>query len=231
VKRLGVIIAIGVILAAALQVLLTQVSGDRKSVADRVKQFGQAVRARLMPAFDKVGVPYPPKGVILVGLKQERLLEVWVSANEGGYELLRTYSILGASGGLGPKLTEGDLQVPEGIYCIESLNPNSKYHLALRLNYPNEFDRAKARIDGRSNPGGDIMIHGKNCSFGCLAMGDEAAEDLFVLASETGIGNISVILSPIDFRVHSLPSNLPLLLPWTPELYRNIKENLVKLRK
>lgn len=35
------------------------------------------------------------------------------------------------------------------------------------------------------------MIHGKNCSIGCLDMGDEAAEDLFVLAAKTGIDNIS----------------------------------------
>lgn len=43
------------------------------------------------------------------------------------------------------------------------------------------------------------MIHGKRCSVGCLAMGDEAAEDLFVLAAETGIENVSIILSPVDF--------------------------------
>jgi hypothetical protein len=37
--------------------------------------------------------------------------------------------------------------------------------------------------DGRKNLGSNIMIHGKNCSVGCLAMGDEAAEELFVLAA------------------------------------------------
>ena len=55
--------------------------------------------------------------------------------------------VLGASGGLGPKLREGDRQVPEGVYSIVYLNPNSVAHLSLALGYPNAFDRAHA--DGR----------------------------------------------------------------------------------
>jgi murein L,D-transpeptidase YafK len=65
-----------------------------------------------------------------------------------------------ASGGLGPKLGAGDRQGPERIYAIESLNPNSLFHLSMRLNYPNEFDQMRAKQDGRSDLGGDIMIHG-----------------------------------------------------------------------
>jgi hypothetical protein len=61
---------------------------------------------------------------------------------------LKTYPILAGSGTLGPKLVEGDGQVPEGLYRVESLNPNSSFHLALRVNYPNEFDRAKGKLDG-----------------------------------------------------------------------------------
>ena len=44
------------------------------------------------------------------------------------------------------------------------------------------------------------MIHGSSVSVGCLAMGDPAIEELFVLAAETGLENIKVILSPVDFR-------------------------------
>ena len=69
------------------------------------------------------------------------------------------YPILAASGVLGPKLREGDKQVPEGIYGAEALNPNSKFHLSIRLNYPNTFDRRMAQSDGRTQLGGDIMIH------------------------------------------------------------------------
>jgi hypothetical protein len=49
-------------------------------------------------------------------------------------------------------------------------------------------------------------------------MGDEAAEDLFVLAAETGIENVSIILSPVDFRIRSLPADMPATPDWTDAL-------------
>jgi murein L,D-transpeptidase YafK len=105
------------------------------------------------------------------------------------------------------------------------------YHLALRVNYPNQFDKAKGKLDGREDLGCDIMIHGKDCSIGCLAMGDEAVEDLFVLAAETGIDSISVILTPVDFRTQELPVRTREVPKWTPELYASIKQELRKLKK
>jgi hypothetical protein len=61
-------------------------------------------------------------------------------------------------------------------------------------------------------------------------MGDEAAEDLFVISAITGIENISIILSPVDFRVRELPEKMPPVPPWTPLRYDLIREELVKLR-
>ena len=203
-----------------------QVLRGRETVANRVDQFGAAVRERLAPEFSRIGVAYPPDGMTFVGLKQERRLEVWVSEPP---RLLKSYPMLGASGVLGPKLREGDRQVPEGLYRIESLNPNSSYHLALRVNYPNRFDRAKGKLDTRDDLGCDIMIHGKACSVGCLAMGDEAAEELFVLAAETGLDHIAVILSPVDFRTRELPAQMPDVPSWTPELYDSVRQELLKL--
>jgi murein L,D-transpeptidase YafK len=125
-------------------------------------------------------------------------------------------------------LREGDDQVPEGIYPIESLNPNSTFHLSLRVGYPNSFDRDQAGKDGRTKLGGDIMIHGSFVSAGCLAMGDEAVEDLFVLAADTGLKNLEVIISPVDFRVGKAvppPTSLP---AWSNRLYDGIKAKLVE---
>src|SRR5207244_3968581 len=119
---------------------------------------------------------YPPAELALLAFKQERLLEVYATDKKmGGFKFVQAYPILGASGELGPKLREGDGQVPEGLYAINFLNPNSLYHLSLRVSYPNDFDRAQAKRDGRQKLGGDIMIHGSFASIGCLAMGDEAA--------------------------------------------------------
>lgn len=200
------------------------------SIADRLEEYGPAARARLKPYFQKAGIAYPPKNIVLVGLKQERLFEVWVSGDGKQFKLLRTYPILGASGVLGPKLREGDRQVPEGLYRVELLNPNSSYHLSLRVNYPNEFDLQQAKAEGRIQPGSDIMIHGKDVSIGCVAIGDPAIEEVFVLAAETGIKQVEIILAPVDFRKQAMPKQRKPLPAWTVELYKSIHEKLNQLR-
>ena len=206
------------------------IAKGRSTVAKRVAQYGPAVHARLAGDFKRVGCMYPPAKMKLVGLKKEKRLEVWVAPTNGVFALLKSYPIIGTSGGLGPKLAEGDSQMPEGIYSIDFLNPNSRYHLSLRVDYPNAYDRAKAATDGRTKLGGDIMIHGSAWSDGCLAMGDPAAEDLFVLAAETGLTNVTVILSPVDFRVRELPEKRPKVPSWAQELYAMIKQELLNLK-
>ncbi len=201
----------------------------RKSVTDRLGEFGEAARGRLKPAFDKAGVKYPPPSVKLVAVKAERVMKIYAPDNRGSNQWIRTYPVLAASGGPGPKLHEGDGQVPEGIYPIEAFNPNSLYHVSLRVGYPNEFDRAMAAREGRTNLGGDIMIHGQAVSIGCLAMGDEAAEDLFVLAADTGLQNIRVIITPVDFRAGKTVSKVLNLPGWGDELYTQIKQELAVL--
>ena len=47
--------------------------------------------------------------------KQERQLEIWIRRGDT-YEQFKTYPICAYSGGLGPKLREGDHQSPEGFY-------------------------------------------------------------------------------------------------------------------
>ena len=202
----------------------------KKSVSDRVSEFGAAVDLRIKPDFERINRKYPPEKIMLIGLKEEKLLEVWIADGTNNFQKLKTYPVLKMSGVSGPKLKEGDRQVPEGFYRIEALNPNSLFHLALRLNYPNEFDCEKAKEEGRQNPGSDIMIHGSDRSVGCLAMGDEAIEEIFVLAAETGIENISVLLSPMDFRVKEIASVFSVSPSWVVELYAGIKKEMMKFR-
>jgi len=200
-----------------------------KTVAERLTQFGDAARGRWKPYFDKAQVHYPPAGVKLVALKTEKVLQVFAVDKPGRSHWIRSYPILAASGIPGPKLAEGDGQVPEGVYPIESLNPNSRFHVALRLGYPNAFDRSQAERDGRTRLGGDIMIHGSSVSVGCLAMGDEAAEDLFVLAADTGLSNVTVIIAPVDFRKGKTVPESAAVPDWASLLYSQIKVQLVRL--
>ncbi|MFP6737130.1 MAG: SRPBCC family protein [Planctomycetota bacterium] len=201
----------------------------KKSSKERLKEYSAPVRARLQPQFEAAGVSYPPGSVVLVGLKNECRLEVYAGAAGGAPAFVCSYPVLGASGSAGPKLREGDQQVPEGIYAIEELNPNSRYHLSLRVGYPNELDRARGEMDGRDDLGGDIMIHGGDSSVGCLAMGDQAAEDLFVLAADCGCSNLKLILTPVDFRRRELPLSCWALPAWTEELYAGIRKELAEL--
>jgi hypothetical protein len=201
-----------------------------EAIAGRLAEHGEAARARLLPCFERAGVPYPPARVVLLGLKRERLLEVYAAGPGGPLRRVMRCPVLGASGGPGPKLREGDGQVPEGLYHIESLNPWSRHHLSLRVSDPNQFDREQARREGRRDLGGDIMIHGGSASAGCLAVGDPAAEDLFVLAAETGLERLEVVLSPLDFRRGGPGAEeLRGVPPWTPALYEAVRAELAKL--
>lgn len=153
----------------------------------------------LAARFASRGVGYPPQDIALVALKSEARLELWAGAADR-WTFVRSYLIRAASGRLGPKLFEGDHQVPEGVYDVTALNPSSRYHLSLRLGYPNAFDRARASEDGRNRLGGDIMIHGGAESVGCLPLGDSAIEEVFALVERIGTKRVRVVVSPLDLR-------------------------------
>jgi murein L,D-transpeptidase YafK len=185
---------------------------------------GPARREVLRADFRSAGLPYPPPELALVAFKAERRLEVW-GRGATGFARVRTYAVLAASGGPGPKLREGDLQVPEGIYRLTVLNPASSYHLSIRVDYPNAFDRRKARADGRTRLGGDIYVHGRAVSIGCLALGDAAIEELFVLAADTGLTRTRIVIAPA--MELTPPPGAP---PWTPELYALVAAELRRIR-
>jgi hypothetical protein len=203
--------------------LLPRVTGPR-TVADVVAKYGPAARARLKPHFDKAGVTWPPREIAFIVLKQERRMAVWArsgAVSSSTWKFIRNYPILAASGHAGPKLRQGDLQVPEGVYRIEHLNPMSSYHLSMKVGYPNAFDRRMAARDRRTRLGGDIFIHGRNVSIGCVALGDPAIEELFTLVAQTGHSKVKVILAPNDLRVagpvfHGTPPS------WIRDLYSTV---------
>jgi hypothetical protein len=90
------------------------------------------------------------------------------------------------------------------------------------INYPNNFDRLQASRDGRKNLGGNIFLHGKSLSVGCLAVGDRGIDQLFMLAHRVGLGHVQMIIAPNDLRV-SKPATSTFAQPrWLPELYKQI---------
>jgi murein L,D-transpeptidase YafK len=146
----------------------------------------------------------PKESPILVRIfKEESELEVWKQDTTGRFELLKVYPICRWSGDLGPKITEGDRQAPEGFYTITPglMNPNSNYYLAINTGFPNAYDRANDRH------GGFLMIHGDCSSRGCYAMTDEQIGEIYSLARESFLGGQpSFQIQAYPFRM--TPANL-----------------------
>ena len=185
----------------------------RATVAERV-----AAIAEKRPELKSVAGSAGGKLRILV-FKNERMVEL----ESPGWKEPRKYPMTGFSGRLGPKLKEGDCQIPEGVYGIEYLNPNSLFHLSLKVSYPNADDKARAKADGRTDLGGDIMIHGGSATVGCIPVGDDAVEEIFYIASTVGIENISVVIAPYDMRNGRKPELERSPLKWYPGLCREIE--------
>jgi hypothetical protein len=197
-----------------------------RTINDVIKRYSPILEPRISLMFEQVGVQYPPEQIAMFALKEEMQVELWAKDRDS-WVYIKRYDIAKISGKSGPKLREGDHQVPEGIYQVIGLNPNSKYHLSVQLNYPNVFDLKHAQLEGRNRPGSNIFIHGKAKSVGCLAMGDIAIEELFLLVERTKIQNVQVVISPSDPRkgplvpAYGQPS-------WVTQLYRDIEKEAEK---
>jgi murein L,D-transpeptidase YafK len=105
---------------------------------------------------------------------------------------IRTYRVALGFAPKGKKTSDGDGKTPEGRYTIDRRNPNSRFHRALHISYPNADDRRQAAARGVS-PGGDIMIHGlmnglgwlgkahhaRDWTLGCIALTNEEIEEVW----------------------------------------------------
>ncbi len=194
------------------------------SVAQVVARYGAAARDQLEPRCLAAGVPWPPRRVTLLAFKAERQLELWGAGRQGDYHRLATYPVLGASGQTGPKRRYGDRQVPEGCYRLTALNPESAFHLSIRVDYPNQEDRDHAQVPP-DQLGGDIYVHGGTSSVGCLAMGDAVIETLFCVVAQADAAERRILIAPCDFRRGVQPDLEP-DDPWVRDLYQRLAKAL-----
>lgn len=151
----------------------------------------------LRPALHKTGLRFGAPAYLRL-FKQESALEVWLQASDGRFRLFKTYPVCAWSGSLGPKLRQGDHQAPEGFYDVgkSQLNPQSRFHLAFNLGFPNAYDRANGRT------GDFLMVHGNCVSIGCYAMGDAAIEEIYTLVTA------ALTHGPTSVPVHIFPFRL-----------------------
>ena len=127
--------------------------------------------------------------VLIRTFKKEAEFEIWKMKADGRYALLRTYPMCRWSGQLGPKVREGDRQVPEGFYRITpgQMNPNSAYYLSFNVGYPNAYDRAW------NHTGGSIFVHGACSSAGCFSMTDKQIDEIYGVARDGFAGGQQAI--------------------------------------
>ncbi|MDE2363088.1 MAG: murein L,D-transpeptidase [Hyphomicrobiales bacterium] len=153
------------------------------------------------------------KPILIRAYKKEAELEIWKMKADGRYTLLKTYPMCRWSGQLGPKVREGDRQVPEGFYAITpgQMNPNSNWYLSFNVGYPNTLDRALGHT------GGSIMVHGACSSAGCFSMTDNQIAEIYAVAREAfGGGQREIQMESFPFRMtaenlakHRLDPNMP----------------------
>ena len=224
---LVILILILVIYGRSIYMPLIKKIKGKETVTSIISTIGSDAYARLKPDLNRLNIDDLATDLVLVGLKEERILEVYIKGNDG-FNLLKKYPFTAFSGALGPKLKEGDRQIPEGVYKIEYLNPNSSYYLSMKIDYPNKFDKSKTKYSEISKMGNDIFIHGKAATIGCIPIGDEAIEELFYLVQKVEKHRVKVIISPRDFRSNS---SFPEIanIDWEEELYTIISQELNSL--
>lgn len=136
-------------------------------------------RASEFPAADKV--------VVEKGKRKLHLMR--------GGEIFRTFDIALGMSPVGDKESEGDFRTPEGVYTLDTRNPNSDFFLSIHISYPNAKDRREASLKGVS-PGGQIMIHGQpnnptysaayyrqqDWTNGCIAVSNSDMIDIWLMA-------------------------------------------------
>jgi murein L,D-transpeptidase YafK len=117
----------------------------------------------LMQASAPSGTPAPrDKGDLMVIDKSAHTMTLLSNGNAR-----KTYHVALSTVPVGAKERVGDHKVPEGKYTIDEKKPQSRFHLALHVSYPNPADRARAKKLG-VDPGGDIAIHGVETQYAWL---------------------------------------------------------------
>lgn len=187
-SRIGVL---GLV-AAGLAVPLLAINGERMAEHFRLamRDFNRAVTYRLglplpgTPDLARLDERLAAAGVrrgapvFLRIFKRDSELELWMQRGER-FILFATYPVCYWSGGLGPKVRQGDRQAPEGFYAVGKgqLNPNSRWHRSFNLGFPNVLDRAHQRT------GDFLMVHGGCSSIGCYAMTNPVIDEIWALVT------------------------------------------------
>ena len=192
---------------------------DYQKSSVKISSIFNSMEDSVAKQFEEKKLTWPPQEMYIRSFKYDRQLEVWVKATaKEPFKLFKTYKVCMQSGTMGPKRMQGDYQVPEGFYYINEFNPNSNYHLALGLNYPNASDKI---LSDSLHPGSAIYIHGNCVSIGCIPISDIPMEEVYIIASHvktSGQDFIPVHVYPVKYNVKKSAEYLAQTLQTKPAL-------------
>ena len=192
---------------------------DYQKSSVKISSIFNSMEDSVAKQFGEKKLTWPPQEMYIRSFKYDRQLEVWVKATaKEPFKLFKTYKVCMQSGTMGPKRMQGDYQVPEGFYYINEFNPNSNYHLALGLNYPNASDKI---LSDSLHPGSAIYIHGNCVSIGCIPISDIPMEEVYIIASHvktSGQDFIPVHVYPVKYNVKKSAEYLAQTLQTKPAL-------------
>jgi len=174
--------------------------------------------ARLTERLSDKGVKFGAP-VMLRAFKSESELEVWLLKDDR-FVLFATYPVCHWSGTLGPKLTEGDKQTPEGFYTVtrRQISHVGRWPRSLNLGFPNAFDQSLSRT------GSHILVHGGCSSVGCFAMTNSVMDEIYqIVELAIGAGQIHVPVHVFPFRMTDANMALQTSSPWHA-FWTNLKE-------
>lgn len=220
-----VLCLVGIGHAQALTIELKDVAPDRVE-----RQRAAATGALPLPGTPNVAVLQErlrDKGVTLASpimiriFKAESELEIWKqTGRDGPFILFATYPICHWSGTLGPKLSDGDRQAPEGFYTVSRAQARhvGRWPISIDIGYPNVLDQSQART------GSDILIHGGCSSIGCFAMTNPVSEEIHQLTlAAIDAGETLVPVHVLPFRMTNENMIAQSGSPWK-SFWNNLKD-------
>lgn len=168
---------------------------NRYADRDQIKKWQRWVEETVAESRQK-------KIISIVVNKSERTLVIYKNGSP-----FRTYNVGLGRNGSHDKIRAGDNATPEGKYKIIKKVPNSRYHKALLINYPNEEDKkqfmhAKENgiIPSQARIGGLIEIHGggkDTMTFGCIGLDNGKMDEIYNLAD---LGTPVTIVGAVDYK-------------------------------
>jgi murein L,D-transpeptidase YafK len=124
----------------------------------------------LLPLSSILNAQSPTKVDRIVIEKSQHTMELM---DDG--RVVKSYKVALGGNPKGAKERQGDHKTPEGLYSVDSKNPNSQFHKALHVSYPSPTDREHAKKLGVS-PGGDVEIHGLGSKWGWIGAGHRVTD-------------------------------------------------------